>query len=187
MEQNHPNPPQQDSPLPSLLCKQSLWQSTPGPSGTQWSEELSCSKQPKFHLISTFDSIELTLPPFVESSQTNEPPILCPSPSSKTHEDFLTCEPETEVASTQSMGEPFGKSQLHFFYSSKLFFTFPPTICNLSHSTPLRHHHRQYADLIPPFSPSTHVPPPSPVPLRTPPPPSHQFSYSKSKIYSCQS
>ncbi|MBW0590640.1 hypothetical protein O181_130355 [Austropuccinia psidii MF-1] len=49
-----PRIPPQDSPVPSLPCKQTLRQPTPGPSGTQWSEELFCGKQPKFHLIFTF-------------------------------------------------------------------------------------------------------------------------------------
>ncbi|MBW0572301.1 hypothetical protein O181_112016, partial [Austropuccinia psidii MF-1] len=49
--------------------------------------------KPKFHLISTFDSSELTLPPFVGPSQTNEPPIPGPSPSSKPHQDILTSHP----------------------------------------------------------------------------------------------
>ncbi|MBW0546159.1 hypothetical protein O181_085874 [Austropuccinia psidii MF-1] len=40
-------------------------------------------------------------------SQTDEPPIPGPSPSSKPHEDVLICEPEPEVAPTQSMEEPF--------------------------------------------------------------------------------
>ncbi|MBW0486989.1 hypothetical protein O181_026704 [Austropuccinia psidii MF-1] len=107
IEQNQPNPLQQDSPIPSLSCEQTPQQLTPGTSGTQWLEDLFRSEQPKFHLISTFDSSELTLPPFVGPSQTNEPPIPGPSPSSKPHEDVLTCEPEPEVAPTQSMEEPF--------------------------------------------------------------------------------
>ncbi|MBW0523267.1 hypothetical protein O181_062982 [Austropuccinia psidii MF-1] len=107
IEQNQPNPLRQDSPVPSLPCKQTPRQPTPGPSGTRWLEDLFCGKEPKFHLISTFGSSELTLPPFVEPSQTNEPPIPCPSPSSKPHEDILTCDPEPEVALTQSMEEPF--------------------------------------------------------------------------------
>ncbi|MBW0505395.1 hypothetical protein O181_045110 [Austropuccinia psidii MF-1] len=37
----------------------------------------------------------------------DEPPIPGPSPSSEPHEDILTCEPEPEVAPTQSMEEPF--------------------------------------------------------------------------------
>ncbi|MBW0480322.1 hypothetical protein O181_020037 [Austropuccinia psidii MF-1] len=53
-------------------------------SGTQWLEDL-----------------------FREPSQTNEPPIPRPSPSSKPHEDVPTGEPELEVAPTQSMEEPF--------------------------------------------------------------------------------
>ncbi|MBW0475743.1 hypothetical protein O181_015458 [Austropuccinia psidii MF-1] len=92
---------------PNLPCKQTPRQPTPGPSGTQWLEDLFCGKQPKFDLISTFDSSELTFPPFVEPSQTNQPPIPGPSPSSEPYEDVLTCEPEPEVALTQSMEEPF--------------------------------------------------------------------------------
>ncbi|MBW0588036.1 hypothetical protein O181_127751, partial [Austropuccinia psidii MF-1] len=38
----HTESPRQDSPIPSLPCKQTLRQRTPGPSGTQWSEELFC-------------------------------------------------------------------------------------------------------------------------------------------------
>ncbi|MBW0487844.1 hypothetical protein O181_027559 [Austropuccinia psidii MF-1] len=136
IEPNQPNLQQQGSPIPSLPCKKTPRQPTPGPSGTQWSEDFFRHKQPEFHLISTFDSSELTFPPFVEPSQMDEPPIPGPSPSSKPHEDVPTCEPEPEVAPTQSMEEPFGKSQLSFFYSSQIFLTFPLTI-----STPLRHHH----------------------------------------------
>ncbi|MBW0527084.1 hypothetical protein O181_066799 [Austropuccinia psidii MF-1] len=112
------NPLKQDSPVPSLPCEQTLRQPIPGPSGTQWSEDL-----------------------FREPSQTDEPPIPGPSPSSKPHEDVPTHEPEPEVAPTQSMEEPFGKSQLHFFHSSQLFLTFPLTISSSSHPTPLRNHH----------------------------------------------
>ncbi|MBW0526116.1 hypothetical protein O181_065831 [Austropuccinia psidii MF-1] len=64
--------------LPFLVCLASK------PRGTQWSEEL-----------------------FREPSQTKEPPIPCPSPSSQPPEDILTCEPEPEVAPTQSTEEPF--------------------------------------------------------------------------------
>ncbi|MBW0502861.1 hypothetical protein O181_042576 [Austropuccinia psidii MF-1] len=142
IEQNQRNPPQQDSPVPNLHCKKTPRQPTPGPSGTQWLEDLFRGKQPKFHLISTFNSSELTLPPFLEPSQTNEPPIPGLSPSFTPHEDVLTCEPEPEVAWTHSMEEPFGKSQIHFFYSSQLFLTFPLTISSLSHSTPLHKHHQ---------------------------------------------
>ncbi|MBW0473406.1 hypothetical protein O181_013121 [Austropuccinia psidii MF-1] len=53
-------------------------------------------------------------------SAVNEPPIPAPSPSSKPHEDVPTHEPEPEVAPTQSMEEPFGKSQIHSLYSSQL-------------------------------------------------------------------
>ncbi|MBW0582303.1 hypothetical protein O181_122018 [Austropuccinia psidii MF-1] len=77
-EKRHPqNPPQQDSPIPSLPCEQTLQQPTPGPSGTRLSEEL-----------------------FREPSQTKEPPIPGPSTSSQPPEDVLTCEPEPEVAPT---------------------------------------------------------------------------------------
>ncbi|MBW0563170.1 hypothetical protein O181_102885 [Austropuccinia psidii MF-1] len=93
--------------VPSFPCEQTPQQPTPGPSGTQGFEDLFCRKHPKFHLISTFNSIELTLPPFVEPSPTNEPPIPGPSPSSKPYEDIPTCEPEPEVAPMQSMEDPF--------------------------------------------------------------------------------
>ncbi|MBW0546587.1 hypothetical protein O181_086302 [Austropuccinia psidii MF-1] len=63
---------------------QTLRQPTPGPSGTQWSEDL-----------------------FRKLSQHDEPPIPGPSPSSKPPEDILTREPEPEVAPTQSMEELF--------------------------------------------------------------------------------
>ncbi|MBW0551701.1 hypothetical protein O181_091416, partial [Austropuccinia psidii MF-1] len=49
----------------------------------------------------------LALPPFVEPSQQDEPPIPGPSPSSKPPEEIPTCEPEPEVALTQSTEEPF--------------------------------------------------------------------------------
>ncbi|MBW0562295.1 hypothetical protein O181_102010 [Austropuccinia psidii MF-1] len=83
-KQNQLNHPQQDSPIPSLPCEQAPWKPTPGPNGTQWSEDL-------FH----------------EPSQPNEPPIPGLSPSSRPHEDVLTCDPDPEVALTQSMEEPF--------------------------------------------------------------------------------
>ncbi|MBW0480947.1 hypothetical protein O181_020662 [Austropuccinia psidii MF-1] len=92
---------------PCDLNAKSPRQPNPFPSGTQWLEDLFCAKQPEFHLISTFGSSELTVPPSVEPSQTDEPPIPGPSPSSKPHEDILTHEPEPEVAPTQSMEEPF--------------------------------------------------------------------------------
>ncbi|MBW0558746.1 hypothetical protein O181_098461 [Austropuccinia psidii MF-1] len=114
--------------MPNLPREQTPQKLTPGPSSTQWSEDL-------FH-GTTFNSSELTLPPFVEPSQTNDPPIPGPSPSFEPHEDVPTHEPEPEVALTQSMKEPFGKSQLYFFYSSQLFLTFPLTI-----STPICNHH----------------------------------------------
>ncbi|MBW0531183.1 hypothetical protein O181_070898 [Austropuccinia psidii MF-1] len=133
VKQNQPNTPQKDSPVPSLPHKQTLRQPIPGPSGTQWLEDLFRSKQPKFHLISTFGSSELTVPTFVQPSQMDEPPIPGLSPSSEPHEDILTCEPEPEVALTQSMEERFGKSQL--------FLTFNLAISSSSHSIPLRNNH----------------------------------------------
>ncbi|MBW0559547.1 hypothetical protein O181_099262 [Austropuccinia psidii MF-1] len=81
-----PKSPQQDSPVPSLPRKQTARQPTPGPSGTQWSEEL-------FH----------------EPTQTKEPPIPGLSPSCQPPEDNTACEPEPEVAPTQSMEEPFAR------------------------------------------------------------------------------
>ncbi|MBW0559546.1 hypothetical protein O181_099261 [Austropuccinia psidii MF-1] len=107
LKQNQPNPLQQDSPVRSLPCKPTSWKLTPGLSGTQWLEDLFCGKKPKSHLIYTFDSSELTLPAFVEPSRTDEPPIPGPHPSSKPHEDVPTCDPDPEVALTQSMEEPF--------------------------------------------------------------------------------
>ncbi|MBW0564372.1 hypothetical protein O181_104087 [Austropuccinia psidii MF-1] len=53
-----------ESPAPSLPHKQT----TPVPSRTKWLEDLFRGKKPKFHLISTFDSSELIVPPFVEPS-----------------------------------------------------------------------------------------------------------------------
>ncbi|MBW0513817.1 hypothetical protein O181_053532 [Austropuccinia psidii MF-1] len=86
--------PRQDSPVPSLPHEQTLRQPTPGPSGTQWSEEL-----------------------FREPSQTKEPPIPGPSPSSQPPEDDTTPQPEPEDNTTpqpepevppmQSTEEPF--------------------------------------------------------------------------------
>ncbi|MBW0559675.1 hypothetical protein O181_099390, partial [Austropuccinia psidii MF-1] len=75
VKKNQPNPPQQDSPVPSFPHEQTPQQPTPSPSGNQ---------------------CELTVPPFVEHSRTNEPPIPGPSPSSKPHEDILTHELEPE-------------------------------------------------------------------------------------------
>ncbi|MBW0565266.1 hypothetical protein O181_104981 [Austropuccinia psidii MF-1] len=69
-EQNPPNPPKQDSPIPSLPRKQTPRQATPGPSCTRWSEEL-----------------------FLEPSQIKEPPIPGLSPSSQPPEDDMTSFP----------------------------------------------------------------------------------------------
>ncbi|MBW0507804.1 hypothetical protein O181_047519 [Austropuccinia psidii MF-1] len=107
-KQNQQNPPQQDSPIPSLPHEQTLRQLTPGLSGTQWLEDLFVHKQPKIpFLISTFYSSELTLTHFVEPSQPDEPPIPGLSQPSEPYEDASTCEPEPEVAPIQSMEEPF--------------------------------------------------------------------------------
>ncbi|MBW0474696.1 hypothetical protein O181_014411 [Austropuccinia psidii MF-1] len=64
--------------------EQTLRQPTPGPSGTKWLEDL--SRKP---------------------SQHYEPPIPGLRSSSKPPEDIPTCEPELEVAPTQSTEEPF--------------------------------------------------------------------------------
>ncbi|MBW0569052.1 hypothetical protein O181_108767 [Austropuccinia psidii MF-1] len=119
-----------------------------------------------------------------EPSQTKEPPIPGPSPSSQPPEDNTTREPEPQVAPTQSTEEPFGKSQFHFFNSTQLFLTPPLTISSLSRHSPLHNNHRRYARWIPPspfFLPnsptfpfcSPRFPPQRslPVPLRTPTPP----------------
>ncbi|MBW0461084.1 hypothetical protein O181_000799 [Austropuccinia psidii MF-1] len=79
IEQNPLNPPQQDSPVPCMPHKQ-----TPGPSGTQWLEDLFC-----------------------EPLQHHEPPIPGLSQSSESHEDTSTYEPEPEVAMMQSTKDPF--------------------------------------------------------------------------------
>ncbi|MBW0469043.1 hypothetical protein O181_008758 [Austropuccinia psidii MF-1] len=106
VKKNPPNSPQQDSPVPCMPCKKILQQLTPGLSFTQWSEDLFPSKKQAIPLlILTFDSSELTLPPFVEPSQYNEPPIPGPSQSSESqvpsHEDAFPHEHEPEVAPTQ--------------------------------------------------------------------------------------
>ncbi|MBW0482281.1 hypothetical protein O181_021996 [Austropuccinia psidii MF-1] len=122
--------------------KQTLQQPTPGPSGTQWLEDLFC-----------------------KPSQHDEPPIPGPSPSSELPEDVTTRETEPEVAPTQSMEEPFGKSQIHFFNSPRLFLTPPLPISSLSRYSPFNHHHRQYPHWIPPpISPSLTPPPSTPTP-----------------------
>ncbi|MBW0472538.1 hypothetical protein O181_012253 [Austropuccinia psidii MF-1] len=95
-----------------MPCKQTLCQLTTGLCGNQWSEDLFCGKQTPFPSpISTFASSELTLPPFVEPSQHNEPPIPGLSQASDfqlaSHGNNFTCEPEPEVTPTQSLEEPF--------------------------------------------------------------------------------
>ncbi|MBW0470980.1 hypothetical protein O181_010695 [Austropuccinia psidii MF-1] len=55
---------------------------------------------------------EMTMPPFSEPSQHDEPHIpgqsQCPKPQVLSHEDPLNCEPESEEAPMQSLEEPFG-------------------------------------------------------------------------------
>ncbi|MBW0469213.1 hypothetical protein O181_008928 [Austropuccinia psidii MF-1] len=84
IEQNPANTPRQDSPVQCMPHKQTPRKTTPGTSGTQWSEDL-----------------------FRELSQHNEPPNPGLSPFYEPPEDVATCEPEPEVASTQSMEELF--------------------------------------------------------------------------------
>ncbi|MBW0474490.1 hypothetical protein O181_014205 [Austropuccinia psidii MF-1] len=87
-KQNPANSQRQETPVTHIPCDQTPRQLTPGPSGTQWLEDL-------FH----------------EPSQHDEPPIPGPSQSSKSqvrsHENTLTREPEPEVALMQSTEEPF--------------------------------------------------------------------------------
>ncbi|MBW0474589.1 hypothetical protein O181_014304 [Austropuccinia psidii MF-1] len=75
-------------------------------------------------------SFELTLPPFVEPYQHNEPPIFTPTPpipgpskvpASKVPltENNSTNEPEPEVALMKSMEEAFGKYKLFFSVTNK--------------------------------------------------------------------
>ncbi|MBW0533691.1 hypothetical protein O181_073406 [Austropuccinia psidii MF-1] len=147
-KQNPLNPPQQDSTVLHIPREQTPRQPTPGPSGTQWSEDLSHGKQP-------------TLPsPFVGPSQHNKPPIPGPIPFSEPPRDIPTREPEPEVAPTQSMEDPFGKSPLLFLYSYQLFLTPPLIISSSSHYSLLHNHHRRYACQIPacvtPPSPHSH-------------------------------
>ncbi|MBW0521312.1 hypothetical protein O181_061027 [Austropuccinia psidii MF-1] len=80
----------------------------------------------------------------------DEPPTSGPSPSSKPPEDIPTREPEPEVAPTQSMKEPFGKSPLLFLYYYQLFLTPPLTISSSSRYSTIRNIHRQYARPNPP-------------------------------------
>ncbi|MBW0534941.1 hypothetical protein O181_074656 [Austropuccinia psidii MF-1] len=75
----HQIPPQQDSPVPHM------------PANKPRSNPLQAQVAPH------------------EPSQHNEPRIPGPSPSSKPHEDVLTCEPEPEVALTQSTEDPFAR------------------------------------------------------------------------------
>ncbi|MBW0549203.1 hypothetical protein O181_088918 [Austropuccinia psidii MF-1] len=150
----------------------------------KWTPGPQTGRQERFQMISPVpSSIVLSTPPVRppsdghftpqperKPSQHHEPPIPGLSPSSKPAEDVATCEPEPEVPPTQSMEEPFGKSQVHFFNSSQLFLTPPLPISSLSHYFPLDHHHQQYPIRSPPhISPSTPVPPPSTPSLDLPP------------------
>ncbi|MBW0505516.1 hypothetical protein O181_045231 [Austropuccinia psidii MF-1] len=103
IEQNPLNPPQKDTPVPWMPRKQTPWQPTPGPNGTQWSEDL-----------------------FRKPSQHDERPIPGPSQPSELHEDALTRKPEPEVAVMKNTEEPFGKSPHQFFHSYPLFLTCEP-------------------------------------------------------------
>ncbi|MBW0564932.1 hypothetical protein O181_104647 [Austropuccinia psidii MF-1] len=90
LEQNPPNPPQKETPVPCMPCEQTPWPPIPGPSGTQWSKDL-----------------------FREPSQHKEPPIQSSESQVPLHQDISTCEPEPEVAPTQSMEEPFGLAGIY--------------------------------------------------------------------------
>ncbi|MBW0574909.1 hypothetical protein O181_114624 [Austropuccinia psidii MF-1] len=101
-------------------------------------EDLFCSnKKAILLLILNFDSSELTLLPFLEPSQYNEPPIPGLSQSSKSqvpsHEDALTHEPEPEVAPMQSTEDPFGNFPLSFCSCFQHSLTPPLTISSSSH------------------------------------------------------
>ncbi|MBW0551763.1 hypothetical protein O181_091478 [Austropuccinia psidii MF-1] len=88
------------------------------PHGTQWSEDLLDGKQPTFPLlILTFASSQLTLPPFVQSSQHNETPIPGLSPSSKPPEEILTSCPATPCSVIIIEDMPVGSAppRLHHF------------------------------------------------------------------------
>ncbi|MBW0588456.1 hypothetical protein O181_128171 [Austropuccinia psidii MF-1] len=105
--------------------------------------------------------------PGPKPSQTKEQPIPGPSPSSQPPEDIPACEPEPEVAPTQSTEEPFSKSALLFLHSSQLFLTFSLTISSSCRQSPLNHYHQQYARWIQP--PPSHPVPPPPLQPRFPP------------------
>ncbi|MBW0523464.1 hypothetical protein O181_063179, partial [Austropuccinia psidii MF-1] len=98
-------------------------------------------------------------------------------PSSEPPEGVPTCEPEPEVAPTQSMEEPFGKSQIHFFNSSQLFLSracpATPRSVIIINNMPIQ------SPLTPP--PSTPTPDLPPIaaenPIASPPVPSSSHSY----------
>ncbi|MBW0519275.1 hypothetical protein O181_058990 [Austropuccinia psidii MF-1] len=99
---------------------------------------------------------ELTLPPFVEPSQHNEPPIPGLSPSSEPHE-----------------AEP------------KLSLTPPLTISNSSRYSSLSHNHQRYTCRLPPPPPSSPIPNPTPpvpsssTPTPVPSPNSHNETWKQ--------
>ncbi|MBW0565175.1 hypothetical protein O181_104890 [Austropuccinia psidii MF-1] len=120
--------------------------STATNSRPELSEDLFCGKKQAIPLlILTFDSYELTLPPFVQTSQYNEPLIPGSSQSSKSqlpsHEDALTCEPGLEMAPMKSKEDPFGK-----------FPTFTHPSFQLILLPPLHNNHLQYTCWLPPGS-----------------------------------
>ncbi|MBW0526848.1 hypothetical protein O181_066563 [Austropuccinia psidii MF-1] len=88
IEQNPPNSPQQDTPVPGMPHKKALREPTPGPSGPQWSEDLFC--KPSQH----------GEPPIPSLAQSSEPQVT-------SHENASACEPEPEVALAQSTEAPF--------------------------------------------------------------------------------
>ncbi|MBW0476852.1 hypothetical protein O181_016567 [Austropuccinia psidii MF-1] len=104
-----------------MPCEQALQEPTPGLSGTQWSENLFPGKQQAIpFLILAFDLSELTLPPFVEPSQDNEPPIPGPSPYPETHGDLSPCKPENEVAWMHVLEEPLPQPLRYDHISKKV-------------------------------------------------------------------
>ncbi|MBW0540248.1 hypothetical protein O181_079963, partial [Austropuccinia psidii MF-1] len=72
----------------------------PADEGWQWQEDIRAWAD--HHQVLSLLGFKCQKP-----SQTKEPPIPGPSPSSEPPEDVLTREPEPEVASTQSTEEPF--------------------------------------------------------------------------------
>ncbi|MBW0593734.1 hypothetical protein O181_133449, partial [Austropuccinia psidii MF-1] len=140
--QNPPNRRRQDTPVPSLPREKTPRQPTPGPSGTQWSEDL-----------------------FREPSQHDEPPIPGLSPSSKPPEDLRTREPEPEVTPTQSTEESFARPgtpcSIIIIDNTPVGSPHPPSSSPTPTSPP---------PLLPRFLPR--IPLPFPLRTQPPPPPS---------------